>query len=319
MKHIFVFNPTAGQGKTNPDEIRNKLSGSELDYEIYITKYPGDTSRFVKEYCENHKDENTRFYACGGDGTIKGVVDGVFGYENAEFSVYPIGSGNDFVKYYGGREGFLDLPNLVKKESHYIDAIKVGDEYCVNVLSFGFDSAVCDTMIKIKNKKLIGGKNAYTTGIVKALFTAMKNDAYISIDGKLINESGKFLLSTCANASFVGGAYNCAPIAVTNDGLLEISVVKPISVFKLISLIGYYKKGTHLFDDRFSNILHYERGKELYVESDKPFYICLDGDLREVTSFKAEIVPHALKFAAPVYPERNTLIQDLPGVVLPTA
>lgn len=310
MKHIFIFNPFAGPGTVTPDSLHKKLEAMDIDFEIFACPPDGSITEFVSQRAKQSPNTTLRFYACGGDGTIKQVVDGIVGVDNAEFSVYPIGSGNDFVKYYGGKEAFMDIEAICKAEAHPIDVIKVGDEYSVNITNFGFESSVAETMSKVRRKKLIGGKNAYTTGIVKALFTAMKNRADIFADGKKLND-GTFLLSTIANSSYVGGSFKCAPRAVTNDGLLEISVVKPISVFSFIKLIGAYEKGTHLDDPRFQKILTYTPAKKVEVFSNKEFTICLDGEIRTVKSFSAEVIHNAIRFASPVYPEANRLQEEM--------
>ena len=304
MKHIFIINPLAGSGNITPDSIQNELERAGVDYEIHLSESPEDTKDFVVRRGRQSPEETLRFYACGGDGTIKQVVDGIINLDNAELSVYPIGSGNDFVKYYGGKDVFMDLKALCNSEAHPIDLIKVGDEYSINVTNFGFDSCVAETMTKVRRKKLLGGKNAYTTGIVKALFTAMRNNGQIEVDGECISKK-TFLLCTIANGNYVGGSYKCAPRAVTNDGLLEVCLVKPITIFKFLTLIKVYVKGTHLEDPRFKNILVYRRGKKVSVSSDKEFSITLDGEIRRVKHFTAEIVHNAIKFAAPLYPEIN--------------
>lgn len=308
MKHIFVFNPFAGPGTFSRENLALKLEQLGVDFEIFVCAEDDDIITYVSNRCKQTPDTALRFYACGGDGTVKQVANGIVGMKNAEFSVYPIGSGNDFVKYYGGKEKFLDLEALCNSEAHSIDLIRVGNEYSINVTNFGFESAVAETMSKVRRKKIIGGKNAYTTGIVKAIFTAMKNKGSIFVDGKLIND-GSFLLCTIANSSYVGGSYKCAPKAVTNDGLLEVSMVKPISIFRFIQLIGSYKEGTHLDDPRFSDILSYRRAKSIHVTADKEFSICLDGEIRMVRDFTAEVVHNAVKFASPFYPEANQLAE----------
>ncbi|MFR3062231.1 MAG: diacylglycerol kinase family protein [Holdemanella porci] len=39
-------------------------------------------------------------YVCGGDGTLHEVINGCAEKENVTISVIPIGTGNDFVKYF---------------------------------------------------------------------------------------------------------------------------------------------------------------------------------------------------------------------------
>ena len=109
MKHIFVVNPGAGKGMTAP-ELDTKLKELEIEYEIYETVAAKDATRYVRERCES--GEELRFYACGGDGTLKEVMEGTVGFSNASLSCYPVGSGNDFVKCFGGKERFLNLEKL---------------------------------------------------------------------------------------------------------------------------------------------------------------------------------------------------------------
>ena len=104
MKHIFVINPAAGAVDAL-EEIKKKVNSEAkgYDYEFYETKAPHDATEYIKSYCASHP-EKVRFYACGGDGTLNEVVNGVVGFDNAEVGCIPSGSGNDFVKYYGPKK-----------------------------------------------------------------------------------------------------------------------------------------------------------------------------------------------------------------------
>ena len=296
MKHIFVVNPHAGKAKAK-EMIEQMLIGFKYEYEIYYTKGNKDATRFVRETCENTPNDRVRFYACGGDGTIKEVAEGVYGHENVDFSAVPLGSGNDFVKYYGGADKFMDLNKLAEADSDFIDLIKVNDEICINVCNFGFESYVAKTMDEVRHKKLIGGKNSYTTGIVKALLCAMKNKADIYVDGERIN-NGEYLLGTVANGKYEGGAYKVAPRSLNNDGILDVCVANVISVLSFVRLINVYKEGKHLDDPRFDSIVTYRRGKKIEVRCNEKNTIALDGELVEVQNFTCEVIHRAVRFAA---------------------
>lgn len=298
MKLYFIVNPMSGQGKAYRT-IEKMLEDADFEYELYLTAAPRDATRFVKEKCEEYGDEAVRFIACGGDGTLNEVVNGAAGYDNAEVSCCPCGSGNDFVKYYGGADRFMDVKSLAEAPAEPIDLVKVGDTYSVNVVHFGFDTCVLKTMLKVKRMKLIGGKNAYNTGVVTAVLTAMKNKAKLYADGELLNEDGTFLLCTAANCSHIGGKYYCAPKAENNDGFMDVCAVKPISRFKLMNLINTYERGGHLDDPRFADIIKYRRCKQFRVEAPEGFSISIDGELTEINNFTCEIVPAAVKFAVP--------------------
>lgn len=298
MKTYFIVNPYSGKGSALK-EITEKLKGCELPYEIYTTTGKGDATGFVKKICSANPDEALRFCACGGDGTLNEVVNGAVHFDNAEVTCYPCGSGNDYVKYYGGKEVFMDVKELMTAPAKAIDLIKVGDRYSINVVNFGFDTEVCVTMEKVKSKALIGGKNAYTTGVVKAVLTAMKTKGNVYADGELLNEKNRFLLCTVANGKYIGGRFCCAPRSLNDDGLLEVCLAKKISRLTFIKLVGVYEKGKHLDDKRFSDILQYRRCKKVEIKAEKGFAITLDGEVIPGEEFICEIAPKKLKFAVP--------------------
>ena len=287
MKHIFIINPSSGKDKKK-ETLYEKIKEykDKLDCEIYDTQGPGDATRFVKEYCKNNAEEVT-FYACGGDGTINEVVNGLADAKNARLAIYPCGSGNDYVKAFGGQDRFLNFDNLVNGTPTKVDVMKVNDKYSINVTNFGFDAKVCDVANRVRRKKIIGGKNNYKTGIFVALMTGRRTKCDISIDGEPIGIK-TILLSTVANGKYVGGAYCCAPRSVYDDGLLEVTVVKPISIFKFMSLMKPYQVGKHLDDPKFEKCLIYKRAKKVTIDSKKPMMLFLDGELITDTHFEIE-------------------------------
>ena len=299
MKHIFIINPAAGK-ENSFDVIKKELEALEhsVDYELYLTQAPGDATAYIHEYCKSHSGP-VRFYACGGDGTLNEVVNGAVGYPQASLGCYPCGSGNDFVKYYGGKRVFLNVKDLVEAEEEYIDLMRVGNKYAINATHFGFDSCVAKTMMNVRRKKIIGGKNAYTTGVVVGLFKAMKNDCTVTVDGEVVNPEGKILLCTVTNGQYVGGSFRCAPRSLDNDGFLEICLVKPVSHITFMKVIGEYTKGTHLDNPKLERVIKYKRGKTVHIEAPEGFLYSFDGELIRQNSFTVEVVPQAIRFAVP--------------------
>ncbi len=299
MKHVFIINPAAGK-ENSYEEIRGALEALEtpVDYELYETQAPGDATAYIRDYCRTHT-EPLRFYACGGDGTLNEVVNGAVGFDHASVGCYPCGSGNDFVKYYGGKRVFLNIKELVEAPEEYIDLMRVGNRYAINATHFGFDSCVAKTMMNVRRKKLIGGKNAYTTGVVVGLLKAMKNECKVYVDGELLNPKGTILLCTVANGQYVGGSFRCAPRSIDNDGLLEVCLVHPVSHFTFLRLVGDYTKGTHLGNPKFEKLIEYRRGKTVQIEAPEGFVYSFDGELIPQKQFTVEAVKHALRFAVP--------------------
>lgn len=296
MKHIFIVNPAAGDG-TVQKTLAQQLAALDPkpDYEIYETKCAGDATVYVRSYVKDHPDDVVRFYACGGDGSVNEVACGLVGAKNASMSVYACGSGNDYIKYYGTKEDFLDLPSLLGGKETPIDLMKVGDRYSINVTNFGFDTKVAKVGNKLKGKL---GAKAYTVGVVCALFTQMWTKCEVTADGEVISPK-RLLLCSVANGRYVGGQYKVAPRGTNDDGLLEVTVVKCISHFKFVSLLGPYTKGEHLDMEKFQKILVYRQVKKVHVKAGKKFQFSLDGEIIGNPEFDIEIVPSSVRFAVP--------------------
>ena len=298
MKYIFIINPNSGKSELK-DGLFEQLKKYEgkIEYSTFIGSSKESTIEYIQNYCKTHK-EDTVFCACGGDGTLNAVVSAVIGFNNAIVTCFPCGSGNDFVKVYGGVNNFLNLDNIINGIETRIDVMKVNDKYSVNVTNFGFDASVCDTANKVRRKKIIGGKRSYTTGIIKSIFTARRNKCRVVADGEVLAEK-RILLSTVANGKYVGGAYLCAPRSNNEDGLLEVSVVKPISIFKFASLLGPYKVGKQLEDPKFKKCIKYCRATRVTIDAPDNFKICLDGEIYKGPHFEIENMKQVLRFIKP--------------------
>ncbi len=299
MKYVFIVNPKAGDGKSE-EVIRKLLENEPLKdlCEIHSTEYKGDDTDYCRKYLEEHKDEEVRFIACGGDGTINGVVNGIVGYDNASFTPFPNGSGNDFVKCFPNVD-FNDIHSLLTAPVKKIDLMKVDDLYSVNVTNFGFDTTVAVTVNEGRDRRGHGEKSDYTKGIVKALLTAMKNKAKIIVDGEVINPEGQYLLCTLSNGQYVGGSFKCAPRSSMEDGLIEVCMIKCISRLRFVKVLNPYTNGEHLDDEFMKDIVVYRQAKKIEVFAPKGFAYSLDGEIIYTEHFVCEIAEKAINLAIP--------------------
>ena len=298
MKHIFIINPKSGK-KDSTEYISKYLKENynDLNYEIYNTTQVGDAIRFVKERCETKKEPIT-FYACGGDGTLNEVVNGVFGYDDVYITVYPCGSGNDFIKVFGKENHFKDLSNLINGKSRKIDVLNVNGRYSINMCNLGFDGAVAYNMIKFKRWPLVTGKGAYNIALVYSLIFKMKHKCKIYIDEEEVF-NGKMLLTAVGNGLCCGGGYYCLPKANVEDGLIDIVYVKTLSRFKFIGLVGKYKDGTYLGDPKYDKYMKYTTCKKIKLISEKPIAYSIDGECDLSNEININIEPKAINFVVP--------------------
>lgn len=307
VKYVFIINPKAGP-KNSEETIKKeaaraasvsqKRTGITYEYEFYTTKTALDATEFVRRYLDEHSEE-VCFVACGGDGTLFEVTQAVMGHDNAYLTVYPCGSGNDYVKYYGGKNHFLDLTGIFEGSVRDVDVMRFEDHYSINILNFGFDTAVVETMQKVRRTPVIGGSNSYYTGIATALMKAMKNRCKVYADGELLNPDGMLLLCTLGNGAYVGGSFNCSPKSDNDDGLMEVCLVKPINIFRFLKLLPHYQNGTHLDCPHFKDIMVYRRAKSVKIEAYDGFNLCFDGELINAREATVENLERALHFIVP--------------------
>lgn len=305
MKHLIVTNPKAGAKKCAccvEKEIKKAFEG--LDYDIYFTEGPRAVIPYLKKYLKEHENETVRVYACGGDGTIHEVVNGLIGFPNAELAILAVGTGNDFVKIYGGVEKFNDYAKLIKAEAKPIDISKIeGGKleepwYSINVINFGFDAIVG---AKGNENKIKGKKDPYGFGnaILPAICHGRFNKIIVSADGEQLNQK-KLLLASVAQGQWVGGEYHASPKSDNTDGLMDVIVVKTMSLFGLLlKLFGKYHDGKHLDTPSLAKKIYYKRAKVVEISAPEDVDICVDGEMIRGDHFKVEVMPGAVKLVIP--------------------
>ncbi len=304
MRHIFIINPVAGKGKHVTgltEQINTVCKEKGVDYEVYVTQSVGDATRFVAERAKS--GESLRCYACGGDGTLGEVVKGAYPHDNVQVAVVPCGSGNDFVRSFEGVP-FRDIAAQLAGDVRRIDLIQTGAGICVNLCSVGFDSAVALNMSRYKKIPLVTGSMAYILAIAQCFFHRISSPLTVTVDGRSL-DSCEYVIGVCGNGKSYGGGFTAAPLADLEDGLLEIIFVKRLSRARFLALIGKYKKGLHLADKGFADVVTYVRAKELVVSAAQDVVVNYDGEAEVSRGMKAAVLPKALWFSLPLAHQRD--------------
>lgn len=301
MRHIFVINPVAG--KMDPAQLLTppiKAAAAdhpEEDVEIYITKGVGDACRYVRSVCESY-EKPVRFYACGGDGTINSVVNGLVGFSHAELGLIPCGSGNDFVKNYPDRD-FFNISAQLESKAHSIDLLKVNDSFSINITNIGLDSDAADYMSRFKRLPLVTGKMAYNLGLLYSVCLPIGHNMKITLnDGETVLE-GRFMLAVAANGQYYGGHFRCAPLATLTDGLIDVCLIKKISRLRIPSLLSIYESGQHVDNEKFKDVASYHKCRKMIIEADHPISLARDGEIDHAARIEIELIPNALMCSIP--------------------
>ncbi|MBO7310839.1 MAG: diacylglycerol kinase family lipid kinase, partial [Clostridia bacterium] len=296
MRYCFIINPASGKSHTK-EGLENTITEAFAEAEFFYTKGIGDATNIAEQLCHESGDEEIHIYACGGDGTISEVVNGIMqsAYtENVRLGVLPVGTGNDLVRSFGSKEQFLDLRAQRNASEVSIDLIRANDFYAVNMINIGFDCQVVVNMASFK--KHVPSRLAYIFGLIYTLVRKPGVRMNASADGE--EQKRELLLCTFANGSYCGGGFKSNPNASVTDGKLNALFVNNISRTKFIGLVGSYKKGTHL-TEKNAKILSEGFAKQYKLSFDAPTDISVDGEIIRVSELELECVSGALRMLVP--------------------
>lgn len=304
MRHIFIINPVSGKKDAALSlipKIKKAADALSLHAEIVETKFSKHAKELAQLYA--HSGEKVRLYAVGGDGTLNEVFSGAYPYKNADVACIPCGSGNDFIRNFGTREDFLDIPAQMLGTTQPIDLIQSQNGITLAITSTGLDAEVAYNIPKYRRIPLLGGSVAYNVSILEKLLRPLGKDLRIVLDGQ--ETQGKYLIATVCNGGFYGGGYFAAPMAKMNDGLLDIILVKKISRLLIASIIKAYKNGQHYAEGavlpKFENFITHRRAKEVIIQpaGKQEFILNEDGECGPAPRLYAKVMPLAGQFALP--------------------
>lgn len=307
MKYVFIMNPMAGKTdvseKLIPQLQKLKEQNPEMEYEVEITQHQAHAQLLAEKHAVQAEEEKevVRIYACGGDGTLNEVMAGAYGHEYVEIGCLPYGTGNDYIKNFGEALEFQDLEKVINGSSIEVDLLETSQGIAAEVCSMGFDANVGYNTRHYKKLPLCHGKMAYNLSVVESILQPIGTQLKIVIDKEVIQ--GEFLMVCIANGTTYGGGFRCAPEASVCDGMLDVIIVDKVSRISIAKIISKYSDGSYQKDGEvipeYQHCIRYLKGRNISVESPKPFISQLDGECQQQTILKAKVVPKGIRFILP--------------------
>ena len=265
------------------------LTSAGVSNQVLYTSRPGDAERLARKAVE---EGNAGVLACGGDGTLHEVINGVMGHPLASevtVGIIPAGRCNDFV-------AAMDLPKTADGVAHLIAAGRsrqidlgaVGHRYFATVATLGFDSAVSQYVADGHVPRFLSGTPSYLYAIFLQILRY--RDAMVHLEGEDFEYSGRIFLAATANTAQYGGNMKIAPGAVADDGALDVCLVQSVSRWEVVKMVPRVFSGGHLSNPAVS--MH--RVMRLKVEAEAPMPIWADGERVAETPAEISVVPKAL-------------------------
>lgn len=299
---FVIVNPVAGSGRGLIDfpQISRLLRNDDIRNDAVFTEH----KHHATELTVTAANQGYRkIIVIGGDGTLNEVVNGLFIQKAVEpremlLAVIAVGTGNDWVRTFGipqhyseairaireERSFLQDVGTVTYTESHYTQT-----RYMANVAGLGFDAHVISTFNHLKMKGYKGGW-MYLYSILKSYFRYKSSGTRIWVDGKVVFND--LMLSLAIGiCKYNGGGMQQLPNALADDGLLDLTIIRPIHwrhiVFRLKKLFNgdIYQIG---------HVIH-AQGRNVKIEAAPFIQLETDGELMGGTPVEVNIRQRAIR------------------------
>ena len=303
MKTIVIVNPQAGNGRTEKiwPNIESALEKSIGSFEILQTTCRGDATDLSRRILSV---DTARIVAVGGDGHLNEVLNGFIENDlpvnpDARLSFVMTGTGCDFQRSLGISGKWQNAAAKLKDAKvRKIDVGKVtytaADKtqkirYFDNIASFGLSGAVDHCLEHSRLRNYLGGSPLFLWATIKTVFTHPNQSIRFRIDDGPEEEICS-RLGLLANGRYFGGAMHAAPEAELDDGLLDLLMLKEISVAKFLWHLPKIYKGTHL---KIPEIF-FQKVRKFTAESSEQVILDIDGESPGYLAATFEVLPKIL-------------------------
>lgn len=279
---LALINPISGTANKDylPETIRQVVDSSIFDLSIRFTQRPNHAYQLAKEAAGNG------YYgviAVGGDGTVNETASALCD-TNTALGIVPNGSGNGLARH-------LDIPMDINEALEIINNRNIGQyDYCTAnnhpffcTCGVGFDAQVSAKFAKSGKR----GPLSYVKSAVSEYLKYRPQSYRITSPEGTIAE--KAFIIACGNASQYGNNAYIAPNADMQDGLIDVTVILPITPLDT-AMLGILLFSRHI--DQDTNIISF-RTPSLTIERDKSGIMHLDGETMMMPE-KIEIRCHHL-------------------------
>jgi diacylglycerol kinase (ATP) len=294
---LAIVNPAAGRrdGGTGWRAVEKALQEAGVAVDTVQTSGVGDATRLAIEAL---MDGRRRLIAAGGDGSVNEVVQGVMDAATGDaqevlLAAAPLGTGNDWARSIAMPRDPHGIARAIATEStmrHDIGAIDFPAEpsarrrWFINVAGAGYDADVVAHLPPSVPSAL-----TYLRIALAGLIRYRSPEFRITADGELID--GRLLLTFVANARYCGHRMHVAPVALMDDGLLDVVAVRELSLLRVLPKLAKLYDGRVLGDP----VVRHVRARRVRIEAHPPAVVQADGQLLLRTPAEFSVARQAIR------------------------
>jgi YegS/Rv2252/BmrU family lipid kinase len=304
---LAIFNPVA-RGAPPIERVREAIGAlGGWETELRSTEAPGHAIELAREAAARGLDA---VVACGGDGTVNEVANGLAGSPTA-LAVVRGGTANVWAKE--ARlpkdpaaavrllaEGELRTIDLGRASAAGGSASGAGDRYFLLMAGVGFDAMIVHRTSGALKRRL--GAAAYLLQGLRCALTYRTVQAELSADGEPQSDGLYWLL--LGNTRSYAGVLNLTHQAKADDGRLDLCLLRRGGLLRLAWLTPWVLLRRH---HRRAHVL-YQQVTSLEVTT-PGLPVQVDGEYLTETPLRFEVAPGALRVVVP-RGARNPLFRE---------
>ena len=304
---VAILNPTSGRGRGGNGRAKLEAALATQfapgSWRIETTQSAGDAHSLAREAVQAGA---SAVVACGGDGTLSQVLNGLLEGDGAargvSLGLIPLGTGNDFARHIGIAGGIESaVAQLAHGETQGIDVARIrlngsAPVHFLNIAGTGFDALAAQRVDAGRSHPVlrhVRGTPAYLLAVIGELRRLNATALRLEIDGTVHHERG--LMCAFANSSSYGGGMRVAPDASLHDGVLDVCLIQDAGRMEFLRAFPGVFAGRHTNHPK----VRMYRGSQIRLESDRPLPVLVDGDVLGTTPLEIEVIPGAVEMILP--------------------
>ncbi|MFN2530539.1 MAG: diacylglycerol kinase family protein [Pyrinomonadaceae bacterium] len=307
---LVIVNPESASGATRKawPSIASDLRSTFGPFQIAFTDAPGSASELATQ---GARKGVTLIIACGGDGTISEVANGILAAGvDVELGILPSGTGGDFRRTLAiptsaraagkvlrdGRSRRIDVGRVTFLNERGLETVR----FFVGVASLGMSTRIIQRVkentpgwLPASSPGWLRSRAAFGSSMVKTALRAEACRVVVQLDDA--PERHLALANLCiANARYFGGGMKIAPDARLADGRFDVVSIGDLSTLQIMRKAPRLYFGAHMSMAEVSHTLA-QKASVRAADASLNIDLEIDGELPGRLPATFQIVPDALR------------------------
>lgn len=262
---FFIINQYSGFGKGGKTwkKVKKELEKEKILYRSFYTEYHGHAEVLARQIA-TIQDYHLKTIICvGGDGTMNEVVNGLNGFSKVKIAFLYTGrrmKGQHSKLSSNPSKAIKEILTILSRPVNKVDLVEyqlegkgVKRKY-INKLGIGLSTKVIEqeNLLKKESIKPIFTRVGFMTGLIKVIWNYQPISIMIKTDEHELIQHDNVWFLFVSNQPYRWAELKVAQNATSNDGMLTITIIKNISLFRFFVLFAFNHINKRAKQDAFS-------------------------------------------------------------------